>query len=97
VGCRQHESYGHDGRSINLVEVILRHGSEAERERDAFVALSRKEQSSIVTFLNSLILFPPADTASNLDPGEPTTPGFPQYGHGSIRLTVLFNNPARIE
>ena len=89
--------YGHDGRSISLVEVILRHGGEAEQERNAFAALPRREQSSIVAFLNSLILFPPDDTASNLDPGEPTTPGFPQYGHGSIRLTVLFNNPARIE
>jgi hypothetical protein len=23
--------------------------------------------------------------------------GFPQFGHGSIKLTVLFNNPADIE
>jgi hypothetical protein len=89
--------YGHDGRSISLLEVILRHGGEAQRERDAFESLSRKEQSSVLAFLNSLILFPPDDTASNLDPGDPTTPGFPQHGHGSIRLTVLFNNPMRIE
>ena len=89
--------YGHDGRSVSLVEVILRHGGEAANERDAFAALSRKEQSQIVAFLNSLVLFPPDDTASNLDPGDPSKPGFPQYGHGSIRLTVLFNNPMRVE
>ena len=89
--------YGHDGRSVSLTEVILRHGGEAAKQRNAFAALSRKEQSQILAFLNSLILFPPDDTASNLDPGDPTRPGFPQYGHGSIRLTVLFNNPMRIE
>jgi hypothetical protein len=89
--------YGHDGRSMNLIEVILRHGGEAQAARDAFVALSRNEQQSLIAFLDSLVLFPPDDTASNLDPGDPSKPGFPQFGHGSIRLTVLFNNPAKIE
>jgi hypothetical protein len=89
--------YGHDGRSINLVEVILRHGGAAQAERDAFAALSRPGQQDVIAFLNSLVLFPPDDTASNLDPGDPSTPQFPQYGHGSIRLTVLFNDPRRIE
>jgi hypothetical protein len=89
--------YGHDGRSINLVEVILRHGGEAQAERDEFAALPTPQQQWIVAFLNSLILFPPDDTASNLDPGDATTPGYPQFGHGSIRLSALFNNPTRIE
>jgi Di-haem oxidoreductase, putative peroxidase len=89
--------YGHDGRSINLMEVILRHGGEAEAARDAFAALSSDSQKNIITFLNSLVLFPPDDTASNLDSGDPSMPGFPQNGHGSIRLTVLFNNPMKIE
>jgi len=40
------------------------------------------------------VLFPPDDTASNLDPGDRTAEGFPQKGHGSIKLGVLFNNPA---
>jgi hypothetical protein len=43
------------------------------------------------------VLFPPDDTASNLDPGDPTKNGFPQFGHGSIKLTVLFNDPAEPE
>jgi hypothetical protein len=89
--------YGHDGRSTNLQEVILRHGGEAQSARDEFAALSRDSQQEVIAFLNSLVLFPPDDTASNLDPGDPSTPGFPQYGHGSIRLTVLFNNPTKIE
>ena len=32
--------YGHDGRSANLTEVILRHGGEAQQSRDRFASLS---------------------------------------------------------
>jgi len=85
--------YGHDGRSINLVEVILRHGGEAQASRDAFARLPDVHQLSIVEFLNTLVLFPPDDTASNLNPGDRSVAGFPQYGHGSIRLPALFNDP----
>jgi len=90
-------SYGHDGRSINLLEVILRHGGEAQSARNAFASRSSSTRDSIIAFLSSLILFPPDDTASNLNPGDRTDPRFPQFGHGGIRLTGLFNNPAIIE
>jgi Di-haem oxidoreductase, putative peroxidase len=86
--------YGHDGRSITLREVILRHGGEAEAERDAFAALAEGQADHLLQFLNALVLFPPDDTASNLDPGDPTRVAFPQTGHGSIKLSVLFNDPA---
>jgi hypothetical protein len=76
--------YGHDGRSINLEEVILRHGGEAQASRDAFAHLSEGLQTLVLRFLQSLVLFPPDDTASNLDPG-------------SISLTVLFNDPSDLE
>ena len=89
--------YGHDGRSINLNEVILRHGGEAQSARDSFARLSIQNRSVLVDFLNSLVLFPPDDTASNLNPGNRSAAGFPQVGHGSIRLTDLFNNPADVE
>jgi mono/diheme cytochrome c family protein len=85
--------YGHDGRSINLMEVILRHAGEAQAAEAAFAALEDEDQRKLVAFLDSLVIFPPDDTASTLDPGDPHTPGFPQAGHGSIKLTVLFNNP----
>jgi hypothetical protein len=86
--------YGHDGRSINLNEVIHRHGGESLASRNAYAHLEAEEQQRILDFLNSLILFPPDDTASNLDPGNRAAPNFPQFGHGSIKLTVLFNNPS---
>ena len=85
--------YGHDGRSMTLMDVILRHGGEAEDARDNFAAKNRNKQQEVIEFLNSLVLFPPDDTASNLDPGNRNAVGFPQYGQGSIKLGVLFNNP----
>jgi Di-haem oxidoreductase, putative peroxidase len=85
--------YGHDGRSMTLNDVILRHGGEAQVSRDNYAALRSNEQMALQAFLNSLILFPPDDTASTLDPGDPTKDGFPQFGHGSIKLTLLFNDP----
>jgi hypothetical protein len=83
--------YGHDGRSINLEEVILRHGGEAQAARDRFAALPDNEQQAVVEFLGTLVLFPPDDTASNLDPGVPG--GDPQTQHGSIALSALFAIP----
>jgi len=68
-------------------------GRHGPSERDAFAGLEPERQGAFLDFLNSLILFPPDDTASNLDPGDPSTPRFPQFGHGSIKLGVLFNNP----
>ena len=94
LGRRHDGAYGHDGRSINLTEVILRHGGEAQSARDAFAARSDQDQQELIEFLNSLVLFPPDDTASNLNPATATQPSFPQYGHGSIRLPTLFNDPS---
>lgn len=86
--------YGHDGRSMTLMDVIFRHGGEALTARNNFANLSDFNQEALLAFLQSLVLFPPDDTASTLDPKDPTAPNFPQAGHGSIKLTVLFNNPA---
>jgi hypothetical protein len=85
--------YGHDGRSMTVDDVILRHGGESQASRDRYARLPTPESEALLKFLNTLALFPPDDTASNLDPGNPATPNFPQFGHGSIKLTVLFNNP----
>ena len=95
-------SLGHDGRSVSLTEVILRHGGEAQAARDAFANLYSQNQedgdsgnaSDLLHFLSTLVLFPPDDTASTLDAGNRSDPNFPQSGHGSIKLTVLFNNPS---
>ena len=85
--------YGHDGRSISLHEVILRHGGEAQSARDAYAQLSAAAQAQVDAFLSRLVLFPPDDTASNLDPGNRNAADYPQSAHGSIKLSTLFNNP----
>ncbi|MEX2962439.1 di-heme oxidoredictase family protein [Microbulbifer sp. TYP-18] len=86
--------YGHDGRSINLDQVIRRHGGEAELARNAYVGLSEDQQAQLREFLQTLVLFPPDDTASNLNPGNPGTnnPQDPAE-HGSINLGALFQIP----
>jgi len=86
--------YGHDGRSINLKEVILRHGGEALDARNRFARLEDEDQQAIFNYLATLILFPPDDTASNLNPGVPGTanPQDPAQ-HGSINLGALFQIP----
>jgi len=89
--------YGHDGRSINLNEVILRHGGEAQAARDRYAQLPLLGRILVTEALQALALFPPDDTASNLDPGDPSHPLFPQKGHGAISITALFNDPSDLE
>ena len=45
--------------------------------------------------MRSLVLFPPDDTASNLNPGDPTATDAMQdpAKHGSIALSALFQIP----
>jgi hypothetical protein len=82
---------------MGLTEVILRHAGEAQEARDRFEQMGAGERRQLMEFLGTLVLFPPDDTASNLNPGNPAAPGFPQVGHGSIKLPVLFNDPAEPE
>jgi len=85
--------YGHDGRSINLEEVIVRHGGEAQASRNAFARLDEAGRREVLDFLSTLVLFPPDDTASNLNPGDRTL-GIPDpSGHGTINPGVLFQMP----
>ncbi len=47
-------TYLHDGRARTLEEAILWHGGEAERAREAFLAMSKDQRDAIITFLESL-------------------------------------------
>ena len=44
----------HDGRARNLTEVILWHGGEAEKAREAFRQMPRADREAVVKFLESL-------------------------------------------
>jgi len=87
--------YGHDGRSVNLDQVIRRHGGEAQGVTDSYVDLTEDQQAKILEFLNTLVLFPPDDTASNLNPGDPNATDVQDPAvHGSINLGALFQIPS---
>ena len=85
--------YGHDGRSMTLEDVIAWHGGEARFVRDAFLQLGETQRQEVIAFLTSLVLFSPPDTPSNLEPANLGHPQFPLVAHGSINLSVLFNDP----
>lgn len=84
--------YGHDGRSINLDSVIRRHGGQAQSSKQRYERLGNAPRRQLLTFLQSLVLFPPDDTASNLNPGTPGSNSDIQdpASHGSINLGELF-------
>ncbi len=86
--------YGHDGRSVNLDAVIRRHSGEAARVTQAYERLSENDRDVIIDFLESLVLFPPDDTASNLNPGNPGGDLQLPADHGNINLGLLFQVPA---
>ena len=87
--------YGHDGRSINLEEVILRHGGEALAAKNTFAALDDDNQHKIIEYLQTLLLFPPDDTASSLSPGHPGAADMQNpTQHGAIALSALFQIPS---
>ena len=71
--------------------MIRRHGGEAAGVTRAYNAQWADDQEQIIAFLQTLVLFPPDDTASNLNPGVPSSDD-PQTitNHGSINLGALF-------
>lgn len=48
------QNYLHDGRARTIEEAVLWHGGEAQRSRDAFVAMSAGERAALLAFLSSL-------------------------------------------
>lgn len=44
----------HDGRARNVKEAILWHGGEAEKAKNQFKKLTKKQRASVVAFVNSL-------------------------------------------
>lgn len=49
-----HSRYLHDGRARSLEEAVLWHGGEAQRSRDAFMAMEPAERAALLAFLGSL-------------------------------------------
>jgi hypothetical protein len=85
------------GLSVNLSDTGLQHGVETFSSPVNFSAFRPFEQDSLIAFLNSLVLFPPDDLTSSIDPTEHIQTNFLQFAYGGIKLTVLFNDPTDLE
>jgi CxxC motif-containing protein (DUF1111 family) len=49
-----HSDLLHDGRARNIAEAILWHGGEAERAREAFVRLPKRQREALIKFVETL-------------------------------------------
>src|SRR4029077_15510169 len=59
---------------MTLDDVILRHGGESQKSRDAYAALPSRQSAALQAFLNSLVLFPPDEPPSPPPPDDPPPP-----------------------
>ncbi len=59
--------WGHDGASLTLDHVILRHGDEAQASRDAYAALAPAEQAQLIDFLGRMQLYDIESLPADID------------------------------
>ncbi len=50
----KHTFFLHDGRARNIEEAILWHGGEAEKAKNSFKALKKKDRELMIRFIESL-------------------------------------------
>jgi hypothetical protein len=93
--------YGHDGASLDLDDVIRRHGGEAAMEAARYAALAGPEREEILAFLRGLVLYGTEDLPTDLDGDGRVSPAFVVAGvdTGPERFNPewLFRVPGRIE
>ena len=59
--------YGHDGASLDLDEVIRRHGGESDKSARAYEALGEDDRFALLEFLRGLVLYSCDDLPTDLD------------------------------
>lgn len=93
--------YGHDGASLDLDEVIRRHGGEAELEAKAYKELKESDRIALLEFLRGLVLYSVDDLPCDLDGDGKISEHFLVAGKdtGVERLNPewLFRVPGQIE
>jgi len=57
-GMANEPPFLHNGRALTIHEAIVKHGGEGAAARDAYVALSDRQQKSVVDFLKTLQVLP---------------------------------------
>ncbi|CAN5513598.1 hypothetical protein BH10CYA1_BH10CYA1_53260 [soil metagenome] len=93
--------YGHDGASLDLDEVIRRHGGEAAAQSQAYANLSESDRLAMLEFLRGLVLYSVDDLRCDLNGDGKISDHFIVAGQdtGVERLNPewLFRVPGRIE
>jgi hypothetical protein len=93
--------YGHDGASLDLDDVIRRHGGEAAREAERYAKLSEEDRAALLEFLRGLVLYSVDDLPCDIDGDGKISEHFVVAGQdtGIERLNPewLFKIPGRIE
>ena len=59
--------WGHDGQSLTLEDVILRHGGEAQASRDAYASATASEKATLLNFLRKSCLYDIETLPSDID------------------------------
>ena len=93
--------YGHDGASLDLEDVIRRHGGEASSEIAAYESLPEEERESLLAFLRGLVLYSVDQVPCDVDGDGRIETHFMVSGQdtGVERLNPewLFRTPGHIE
>jgi hypothetical protein len=93
--------YGHDGASLSLDDVIVRHGGEALKSRQAYTALVTSDRRLIVAFLESLVLYQTDRLPCDIDGDGKVSAHFMvagmDTGYERLNPEWLFRVPGRIE
>jgi hypothetical protein len=93
--------YGHDGASLDLDCVIRRHGGEALKSRQAYVALSEEQRRQVVCFLQNLVLYQTDQLACDMDGDGKIADHFVVQGMDTglerFNSEWLFRVPGKIE
>ncbi len=76
-GAANERPYFHHGKFTTLREATLAHAGEAQASRDAFVALTDIEQSSVIEFLKSLQVLPADVKFACVDENGQPRPNWP--------------------
>lgn len=100
-GVANSAPYGHDGASLTLDSAIRRHGGEAAKSRDRYLALTPTQRQQLLRFLDSLILYQTDQLPADIDADGHIDAHFQVAGQdtGTERLNPewLFRTPGKIE
>lgn len=93
--------YGHDGASLDLDNVIRRHGGEALESRKAYGSLNDRQQSQLIAFLHSLVLYQTDQLPTDINGDGKIAPHFMVQGVDTglekFNPDWLFRIPCKME